>query len=117
MGGSSTGGISTGGTSNAGATSGGRASGGTSGGGDAGDTSVAGSDAGGTTSLPDDLCVAGCEVAPLSSACDQALPGGLSWVCFDPTPTSLALLRDAGCVDLFTQVPRYCCSAEFAPCD
>jgi hypothetical protein len=108
----STGGTSTGGTSTGGATSGG-----ISGSGAAGDTSLAGSDAGGATSLPDASCVVGCEVAPLSTACDQALPGGLSWVCFDPVPASLTLLRDAGCIDLFTQVPRYCCSAEFAPCE
>jgi hypothetical protein len=47
------------------------------------------------------------------SECDQAGPAGQQWVCFDFTGGYSAF---AECVDLGTQVPRFCCPAEFDPC-
>jgi hypothetical protein len=101
-----------GGTSNAGG-----AMGGTSNAGAAGDAFPAGGDSGGAPALPDASCVAGCEVSPLSTACTSMASHSVSWGCPEIVTESLRLLRDAGCVELATQVPRFCCDVDFRPCE
>ena len=65
---------------------------------------------GGECRVPE--CVEGCEAS--TSPCQE---DGVSWVCGIGSGTSFdqAQLLDAGCMDLGTQVPRYCCPATFKP--
>ncbi len=56
-------------------------------------------------------CPAGC-TAGSETFCQD---GGVTWVCVGPGPSGDQELLDAGCTDLFTQVPRYCCPASFRP--
>jgi hypothetical protein len=63
---------------------------------------------GGECRVPE--CPPGCEAG--ESTCDD---GGVTWVCgimgaFDATE-----LVEAGCRDLATQIPRFCCPASFKP--
>ncbi len=59
-------------------------------------------------------CPAGCE--PTESTCTAGGTDRVTWVCY-PNGTSFGYqeLMEAGCQDLATQVPRFCCPAAFKP--
>jgi hypothetical protein len=40
---------------------------------------------------------------------------GRGWICYGSEAFDHQGLLDAGCVDLLTQVPRYCCPESFFP--
>jgi hypothetical protein len=118
-----TGGASSGGskaTGGAVATSGGSESGGKAamggrapamGGRAAGEAGAASGGRGGSEELPDDSCVEGCEVAPETPLCGEER---FTWVC---TGGGLQVFRTPECEDPGTQVPRFCCSKSFRPCE
>jgi hypothetical protein len=61
---------------------------------------------GGGTSVE---CPEGCEAN--EGACGM---GMVTWACFTG-PFDFKPFRDAGCMDLATQVPRFCCPPSFLP--
>ncbi len=118
-----TGGAASGGSKATGgdaATSGGSESGGeastsggsaTMGGTGSGEAGAASGGSGGSAELPDDSCVEGCEVAPETPLCGEER---FTWVCFGG---GSQVFRTPECEDPGTQVPRFCCSKDFRPCE
>jgi hypothetical protein len=56
-------------------------------------------------------CPEGCE-PNTETFCDE---GGVTWACGASGGFDASELVEAGCTDLGTQVPRYCCPATFKP--
>jgi hypothetical protein len=65
---------------------------------------------GGGADLPDDSCLEGCEVAAQTPLCGERL----TWVCFGAVSEKLQVPE---CEDAATQVPRFCCTRDFRPCE
>jgi hypothetical protein len=66
---------------------------------------------GGREEIPDDSCTEGCEVAPQTPLCGEER---FTWVCFG---TGSQVFNTPECQDAGTQVPRFCCSKDFRPCE
>jgi hypothetical protein len=66
---------------------------------------------GGAVDLPDDSCLMDCEV---SAAGNPMCGESFTWVCFGG---DTQVLDTPECMALPTQVPRFCCSRDFRPCE
>jgi hypothetical protein len=106
-----TGGTGTGGKSTGGATATGGAA--VMGGGAAmgGRPGTGGDGTGGGADLPDDSCFEECEV---SAAGNPMCGESLTWVCFG---AETQMFNTPECMALPTQVPRFCCTRDFRPCE
>jgi hypothetical protein len=58
-----------------------------------------------------ETCPEGCE-ASSEGFCNG---DGVTWVCGFSGTFDVSDLIEAGCEDLATQIPRYCCPATFKP--
>lgn len=105
-----TGGATGGNTATGGAkATGGAASGGAVSSGGSSDAGAGGSGA----DIPDDSCFEGCEVAPAGNPlCGEE---SFTWVCFGADGVDKFNVPECG--PLATQVPRFCCSKDFRPCE
>jgi hypothetical protein len=76
-----------------------------------GRSGIGGDGMGGNGDLPDDSCLEGCELAPQATPlCGERL----TWVCFG---TVSEQFNTPECQDAATQVPRFCCTRDFRPCE
>lgn len=72
---------------------------------------MGGNGTGGNAELPDDSCFEECEV---SAAGNPMCGESLTWVCFGAETQTF---NTPECMALPTQVPRFCCTRDFRPCE